>query len=97
MNASSFPSSSGSDTARIFAARIPAFFPPLMATVAQGMPPGIWTMEYRESTPPRSEVFIGMPMTGSGNSAAHMPGRWAALPAPAMITLYPRSFADFAH
>ena len=37
--------SSGSEAARIFAARIPAFFPPLMATVATGMPEGIWTME----------------------------------------------------
>ena len=76
---------------------MPALAPPLMATVATGMPLGICTMEYRESTPPRSEVFIGIPITGRGKMAAHMPGRWAALPAPAIITLNPFSSADFAH
>ena len=64
-----------SDVARIFAARIPAFCPPLMATVATGMPDGICTIEYSESTPPKSEVFIGIPITGIGNNAAHIPGR----------------------
>jgi hypothetical protein len=53
-------------------------------------------MEYSESTPPRSDVFIGIPMTGIGKIAAHIPGRCAALPAPAMITLKPLSSADFA-
>mgnify|MGYP000421569907 CR=1 FL=1 len=34
-----------------------------------------------------------MPTTGIGNSAAHIPGRCAAFPAPAMITLIPFSSA----
>ena len=71
--------------------------PPLIATVATGIPEGICTIEYRESTPPRSEVFMGMPITGKGNNAAHIPGRWAAFPAPAMITLKPFASADLAH
>jgi len=38
----------------------------------------------------------GTPSTGSGVIDAHMPGRWAAPPAPAITTLRPRSFADLA-
>ena len=79
------------------AARSPALAPPLMATVATGMPEGICTMEYRESLPPREVVCIGIPMTGIGKIAAHIPGRWAAIPAPAMITLKPFSSALFAY
>ena len=54
-------------------------------------------MEYRESLPPREVVCIGIPMTGIGKIAAHMPGRCAAIPAPAMITLKPFSSALFAY
>ena len=43
-----------------------AFFAPLIATQATGTPEGIWTMDSRESRPPRSLVFIGTPITGSG-------------------------------
>ena len=68
-----------------------------MATVATGIPLGICTMEYRESTPPRSDVFMGIPITGIGKIAAHIPGRCAALPAPAIITLKPFSSALFAY
>ncbi len=35
----------------------------------------------------------GTPKTGSAVLAASMPGRWAAPPAPAMITRIPRSRA----
>ncbi len=40
---------------------------------------------------------MGIPITGMGKMAAHMPGRWAAMPAPAMITLNPLSSAFFAY
>lgn len=36
-----------------------------MATVATGMPDGICTVDSSASSPPRSDDFIGMPMTGS--------------------------------
>ena len=68
-----------------------------MATVATGIPLGICTIEYRESRPPREVVCMGTPITGSGNSAAHMPGRWAAMPAPAMMTFMPAASAPFAY
>ena len=54
-------------------------------------------MEYSASVPSRFFPDSGTPMTGIGNSAAHMPGRWAAIPAPAMITLIPFPSAAFAH
>jgi hypothetical protein len=54
-------------------------------------------MEYSESTPPRSDVFMGTPITGMGKIAAHIPGRCAAFPAPAMMTLKPFSSALFAY
>ena len=54
-------------------------------------------MESSESMPPRSEVFMGTPMMGSGVNAATTPPRWAALPAAAMMTLRPRSAAEPAH
>ncbi len=38
----------------------------------------------------------GTPKTGRGVSAAAMPGRWAAPPAPAMMTLKPSALAPFA-
>jgi hypothetical protein len=40
---------------------------------------------------------MGIPITGMGKIAAHMPGKWAAMPAPAMITLNPFSSAVFAY
>ena len=64
---------------RILAARSPAFAPPLIATVATGIPDGICTMEYKESLPPKEVVCIGIPMTGIGKIAAHIPGRCAAI------------------
>jgi len=53
-----------------------------MATVATGVPRGIWTMESRESSPPRCRVGMGTPITGRGVCEAVMPGRCAALAAP---------------
>ena len=61
------------------------------------MPEGICTIEYNESLPPREVVCIGIPITGIGKIAAHIPGRWAAIPAPAIITLNPFSSAVFAY
>jgi len=40
-----------------------------------------------------ARLCTGTPKTGSGVSAAAMPGRCAAPPAPAMITLSPRDLA----
>ena len=70
-----------------------AFRAPLTATVATGMPLGIWTMARSESSPPRLARATGTPMTGSGVAAATTPARWAAPPAAAMITLTPSSAA----
>ena len=64
-----------------------------MASVPTGMPPGIWTIDSRLSIPLREWLSIGTPNTGSGVMAAAMPGRWAAPPAPAMMTFSPRSLA----
>src|SRR6478752_6477060 len=60
---------------------------------ATGTPDGICTIESSESMPPRSDVFIGTPITGSSVYAAITPGRAAALPAPAMMTRTPRRAA----
>src|SRR6185312_16343483 len=50
-------------SARMEAAKSAAFFAPElpMAKVATGMPPGIWTMERRESTPWRACDCTGTP------------------------------------
>ena len=77
---------------------MPAFTAPAspMASVPTGTPRGIWTMDSRLSRPDRVFVWIGTPSTGRGVMEAVMPGRWAAPPAPAMITFRPRSFAPLA-
>ena len=67
-----------------------------MANVAVGTPPGIWTMERRLSRPESARLSTGTPRTGRVVSAETIPGRWAAPPAPAMITFRPRAAADFA-
>jgi hypothetical protein len=46
-----------------------------MATVATGTPAGICTIESRESMPSRCLSGTGTPITGSGVTAASMPGR----------------------
>lgn len=85
----------GSPTARICVASMPAFMAPLMAVVATGMPGGIWAMA-RSASMPSSEELIGTPMTGTGVIAAITPGRWAAMPAPAMMTSMPLPWAFLA-
>ena len=75
------------------AASRPALRAPPTETVATGTPAGICTMESSESMPSRYFSGTGTPITGSGVTEASMPGRWAAPPAPAMITLRPRSAA----
>ena len=57
-------SSSGSERASIWAARMAALSAPSTATQATGMPLGICTMDSRESSPPIMEVLTGTPMTG---------------------------------
>ena len=96
--AASFAARAGSESARTFTAKRPAFVAPAgpIAKVAVGTPPGIWTMERRLSRPESALLWIGTPRTGSVVSAETIPGRWAAPPAPAMITFSPRAAAVFA-
>ena len=61
-----------------------------MARVGTGTPAGICTMERRESMPCSVREGTGTPSTGSWVSAAVIPGRCAAPPAPAMMVLSPR-------
>ena len=74
-----------------------AAFEPPMATVATGYPVGIITVEQRASTPARGPACRGTPITGSVVLAAIAPARWAARPAPAIITPTPRSLAARAY
>ena len=67
-----------------------------MARVPTGMPAGIWTIESRLSWPLSALVCTGTPNTGSVVIEAIMPGRCAAPPAPAMITLKPSALAPLA-
>src|SRR5687768_18118791 len=52
-------------------------------------------MESSESRPLSALLSIGTPSTGRTVCDAHIPGRCAAPPAPAMITSMPRDSADF--
>ena len=74
-SASSFAASASSPRARISAASQAAFFAPFRATVATGMPLGIWTVASRASRPSIAPPFIGMPMTGRVVFAAKAPAR----------------------
>src|SRR5580704_7357834 len=56
----------GSDRAMILMARSAALRAPLTATVATGMPFGIWTMASSESSPPRLASATGTPITAGG-------------------------------
>ena len=87
---------SACESARISAASVAALRAPQAptATVATGMPGGIWTIEYSASMPFSSLDASGTPMTGSGVYALQTPGSAAAPPAAAMITSKPRSRAD---
>src|SRR5262249_12494493 len=67
-----------------------------IASVPTGTPGGICTIEYSESCPDSALDSIGTPNTGRLVSEAVMPGRCAAPPAPAMITLKPSALAPLA-
>ena len=69
-----------------------AFIAPLIATVATGIPGGICTIANNASIPSK-EALMGTPITGIGVMAAITPGKWAAIPAPAIITSIPRPWA----
>ena len=72
-----------------------AFCAALTPTVATGMPGGICMIENMASKP-SSIPLMGTPMTGSDVDAAMTPGRAAAIPAAAIITLMPLSAAPLA-
>ena len=86
---------SGRLLARMAAAASPALVAPAtpMANVATGMPAGICTIDSSESRPLSAFDCTGTPSTGSVVLEAVMPGRWAAPPAPAMMTSMPRACA----
>ena len=67
-----------------------------MASVPTGTPAGICTIESRLSCPDSARDGHGTPSTGSVVNAAVMPGRCAAPPAPAMMTLNPAARAPLA-
>jgi hypothetical protein len=93
--ASSAARTSACAFARIAAASSAALTAPAgpIASVPTGTPVGICTIESSESRPLSVFDCTGTPSTGSDVLAAHMPGRCAAPPAPAMMTLRPRSRA----
>src|SRR6266851_7378082 len=68
-----------------------------MASVPTGIPAGICAMERSESRPLRAFDSTGTPRTGRTVFDAVMPGRWAAPPAPAMMTSMPRFSAVAAY
>ena len=68
-----------------------------MRNVATGIPAGIWRIDNNESRPPSALERTGTPSTGKGVSAAAMPGRCAAPPAPAIRQRRPRSSAVVAY
>src|SRR5256885_1215786 len=84
---------------RMAIARWAAFRAPAspIATVATGMPAGIWAMDNSASRPPSEPPDIGTPITGRTLQAATTPGRCAAPPAAAINTFRPRSSAEVAH
>ena len=90
--ASSRPASAGSCVARIAAASSAALTAPArpIASVPTGMPAGIWTMDNRLSMPFKRMAFRPARRARAAASRhAHMPGRCAAPPAPAMMHLQP--------
>mmetsp|Transcript_23676 Transcript_23676/g.51961 ORF Transcript_23676/g.51961 Transcript_23676/m.51961 type:complete len:220 (+) Transcript_23676:1116-1775(+) len=97
--ASIFCCSSESLVASILIASRPALAALPIATVATGTPLGICTMDSSASIPSRYAPLglTGTPTTGRGVMAATIPGKWAAPPAPAMMTLIPRWCAVLAY
>ena len=61
-----------------------------MAKVPTGTPPGICTIESRESKPFKARDCTGTPKTGNEVLLATIPGKCAAPPAPAIIASSPR-------
>ena len=84
---------------KMWAAYRPALVAPAvpMDMVPTGTPPGICTMESSESSPFKVDDFTGTPITGSTVLDATIPGKWAAPPAPAIMTSKPRSMAVSAY
>ena len=66
------------------------------ARVPTGTPAGIWAIDRRESRPSWNLEAMGTPSTGRSVIEAVMPGRCAAPPAPAIITLIPAFLAPLA-
>ena len=64
-----------------------------IAKVATGTPLGICTMDSNESSPRKYFEGTGTPNTGTSVSAAIMPGKCAAPPAPAIMARKPRPAA----
>src|SRR5436305_8232857 len=95
----SFSRSSGRVVASMRTASRAALAAPAlpMASVPTGTPEGIWTIDSRESRPLSAWLWTGTPSTGRRVWAATIPGRWAAPPAPAMITWIPRPSAPRAN
>ena len=78
---------------KILTANSAAFFAPAFPTanVAVGTPNGICTIDSRLSRPFIKPLSIGTPKTGKSLKDDIIPGKCAAPPAPAMITLKPFS------
>jgi hypothetical protein len=97
--AASRVASAGSCSASTAAASNAALTAPALpiASVPTGMPAGICTIEYSESTPDSAFDSIGTPNTGSSVRDAAMPGRCAAPPAPAMMIWNPSALAPLAN
>ena len=81
-------SRAGSLVAKIDAANRPALVAPAspIAKVPVGTPAGICTIDSKLSMPDSALDWIGTPRTGKCVIAAIIPGKWAAPPAPAIIT-----------
>ena len=79
-------------------ANIAEFFAPEtpIARVPTGIPAGICAIDNKLSIPFKVLLSMGTPNTGNDVSEAIIPGRWAAPPAPAIITFIPFFRASFA-
>ncbi len=90
-NSFNFSLNSGLEFAKIAIAKSAAFFAPAapIASVPTGIPAGICTIESSESIPDNALLCTGTPKTGKIVCAAHIPGKCAAPPAPAMMTSMP--------
>jgi len=72
----------------------------LIAKVATGMPPGIWTMDSNESMPLSSLLSTGTPSTGKSGVSSRHTGQVSCATGTAMMTSMPRPFGgacEFGH